>query len=66
MDAPCRHFFRLFGDDITCLYCGRYFEENKNKYVRREQAKKHHNWHSFSGTYQGGYSKRIKPKAMQK
>ncbi len=49
MDAPCIHFFRESGDEITCLFCSKYPDEKRNGYVRREQAKSHCNWHFYAG-----------------
>ncbi len=49
MDAPCIHFFRLNGDEVTCLFCGYYPDEKRNGYVKGEQQKEHSNWHNYHG-----------------
>ncbi len=49
MDAPCTHFFRESGDEVTCLLCSRYPDDERNGYVKKEQSKDHKNWHNYHG-----------------
>ncbi len=49
MDGPCNHNFHALGDEIVCLYCSWYPDEKRNEYVRRENKKKHNNWHTYAG-----------------
>jgi len=46
MDAPCNHNFT---DDGWCLFCTWYPDEQKNKDVRKEQAKKHRYYDTYYG-----------------
>ncbi len=46
MDAPCNH---VYGDDGWCLFCTWYVDQERNQYIRREQAKKHRYYDTYYG-----------------